>query len=187
MKNVLSRRWTALLTGAGLICSLAAIGCSEKTEQPDCVPQKPSAPAQAAGVERTAVAKIPVDKEKADWCRACVLGPHGYASCQRVYAAAEGELRDDVRARAKKQACDDAGFKPGECQDKNVIALLCKGDPPPPNATEPGKALQMLFYGKKPGGGQAGPAAQDPKEASPRGPAPQAPDAPSKAAPPPPV
>jgi hypothetical protein len=136
---------TACATGLIGVCWA---GCSGESKDPDCV-DPPKQAAEPEGkptkVERFGLGRAgDEDKEKKDWCRACVMSKVGYASCQKVYADEPGEARDALRARARAKACSDAKFPKDQCPDSAVISLLCKGDPPPAGTTNPGTALQNL-------------------------------------------
>ncbi len=138
--------------GIAMLASLAlllAAGCSSQKKAQECEDQPKRV------VESTELGKVGVTafKDKrdpdTDRCVACVMSPAKYATCQTVYAKSKDEKRDSIRARAREKACDDAGFKKGECPDSAVISLVCKGEPRPDNATDPGRAIQKLFQGKK--------------------------------------
>lgn len=137
----------------GLVAALAAGGCSSKEKEPDCVPAigAPEAPKPGV-VSRPLVVGDAADKKNNDWCRACVMGPKGYASCQRVYGDTPDEPRDRIRERALKRACADSGYAGEACPAQAVIGQSCKGDPPPPGAMAPGDALQNLYQKLNPGG-----------------------------------
>ena len=146
-------RRVLLLGGAAIALTLAC--SSDKPAAPaDC----PDAAAPAAQVERFNLGRAgedPAEKKDADWCRACVWSDSGFASCQRVYAGSGDEDREALRRRARAKACEDAGYPADACPDSKVIALLCKGDPPPRGTKTPGAALQNL-YKKMTGGEPAG-------------------------------
>ena len=76
-----------------------------------------------------------------DWCRACVVGPHGFMSCQRVSATSKEDTRDDLRQRARIKACMDSGFTKESCPDESVIAIACKDDKPFKDKTAAGKKV----------------------------------------------
>ena len=149
------------LSGGGFTLALIAalaFGCSgEKQTEEECEdpPEKAQQPdAKNTKLERFGLGRAgDEDKQKKDWCRACVMSKVGYASCQKVYADEPGESRDSLKARARDKACKDAKFKTNECPDSAVISLLCKGDPPPAGTPDPGTALQNLHQalsGEKP-------------------------------------
>ncbi len=123
--------------------------CSSEKKEKECV-DPPPAPSKKV-TEMPLPMKSTVDKSKADWCRACVMGPKGWASCMKVYAENEGETRDLLKNRARDKACVDSGYEKDKCPQQSVIALTCKGDAPPKGTTTPGKALQQLFHGGKKG------------------------------------
>lgn len=120
--------------------SLAASACRSQTASPECDTVAP-APVAAPMARRPA--------PNADWCRACVMSPKGFASCQRVYAETTTEPREVVRQRSLDKACLDAGFGKGACPDQAIIAVGCKDDPPAPGTKNAGEALQQLFMGAK--------------------------------------
>jgi hypothetical protein len=136
-------------------------GCSGKGKEADkeCVDPPPEAVAGAkktVTIERFGLGKAgSEDKEKKDWCRACVMAKMGYASCQRVFAETPDEERDSIRARARAKACADAKYPKDACPDQAVINIQCKGEAPPPGTPDPGTALQNLF--EKMGGYDAKP------------------------------
>ncbi len=80
------------------------------------------------------------DQSDKDWCRACVVGPHGFMSCQRV-AAEANESRGELRRKSRDKACEDSGFPKDACPDNKVIAVSCKGDAPPKDKNEAGRAM----------------------------------------------
>jgi hypothetical protein len=138
------------------VCVLAAASvtaaCGGGEEEVDCVPaEKPAPkPEKKAKVVKRVLNPQAMANPDGNWCRACVMGPRGYASCQKVYEQNSDEELASIRRRARTKACLDAGFKDdSSCPDAAIIGLTCKGDPPPPNATDPSTALQQLFYGKK--------------------------------------
>ena len=79
-----------------------------------------------------------------DWCRACVVGPHGFMSCQRVDASS-GESRDSLRQRARVKACLDSGFTEESCPDESVIAIACKDDKPAKDKTAAGRKVMKAL------------------------------------------
>jgi hypothetical protein len=80
-----------------------------------------------------------------DWCRACVVGPHGFMSCQRVNAASKDETREALRGRARIKACLDSGFTEESCPSESVIAIACKGDKPAADKTAAGKKVMKAL------------------------------------------
>ncbi len=118
-------------------------GCGSESGAKDCVPA-PKDAAQKTIVERT---RLKVDKD-GDWCRACVMGLKGYASCQRVYALEDGQERVALRQRALDKACLDAGYEPGKCPVQAVVGVLCKGEKEPEDMPSAAQALQRFYEGK---------------------------------------
>ena len=130
---------------------LAAVlfGCSSTVEEPDCVPDPNAKPIVIEKkYERVGLGKAGKKAlEKHDWCRACVMGKVGFASCQKVYSDEPGEVEDKnlLRGKAREKGCSDAGFKKGECPDSAIISIICKGDPPPAGTKSPSDAVQDLY------------------------------------------
>lgn len=122
------------------------MGCNANKEK-ECVdPPTKSASLKkdedGAGKNSATVAKTAtVAKKDADWCRACVVGPHGYMSCQRKTATNPAETHEQLRERARLAACTDAGFAADKCPKEKVIGLVCKGDPEPKDKREAGTKL----------------------------------------------
>lgn len=118
-KMIESVKRSTFATAACVVVCIASLGtgCSSKSKASECADTETSEPAKAV---------VP-DKSESDWCHACVLGPKGYASCQKVYAVDERESRDSLRKRAKDRACTDAGYKEGECPAGAIGSLVCKG------------------------------------------------------------
>jgi hypothetical protein len=137
-----------------LAVGLCLAACKPESEEPDCVPAEPAKVEKKAKVKKVRRVST-IDKKKADWCRACVMGPKGWASCQVAYGE-PGEDREVVRARSREKACDDAGFEKGKCPDKAVLAIKCKGDQPKATSGDPARALQKAFFPTKKasGGGE---------------------------------
>jgi hypothetical protein len=159
--------WHALAAG---VAALAAAACSSEKAQPDCVPAPASKPAEkGAKYEMTPLGGLDAEKKDNDWCRACVMGPKGYASCQRVYGDTPTEAREVIRVRARDKACADAGFPKDACPASATIGIVCKGDPPPPNAGDPAKILQGMYKQLNPPPAPSAPAGAPPASA----PAPQ--------------
>ena len=130
---------TQLGLRAGLaVVVMICLGCSNKSK--DTTEECATSPeAEKAVPERTVLSK-PANGDL-DWCRACVVGPHGFMSCQRVTADSATESRGALKARARGKACEDSGFKADACPDDKVIAISCKGDAPPKDKTAAGKAM----------------------------------------------
>ena len=134
---------------AGLIVLLAA--CSKKDAELDCVEPEPPATQKKQSVTRKKLGATKgggARKAGADWCRACVFGPKGWASCQVAYAENQGEDRQAIKDRAREKACDDAGFAKGKCPTQAVKAITCKGDKAGAKTKDPAKELQKLFFPK---------------------------------------
>lgn len=144
-----SMTWKGILrrsTPAVVAAALALPACSSEKKEPDCVPAaEPKRLAEGQKIEMTPLQIDSAEKEKLDWCRACIMGPKGYASCQRVYARTPTEPREEVRKRAREKACVDSGFPADACPTTAEIGIVCKGDPPPPNSGDPAKALQNMY------------------------------------------
>lgn len=125
--------------------ALALPSCSSEKKEPDCVPAADAKPEKGQKVEVTPLLVGNQDKKDNDWCRVCIMGPKGYASCQRVYGDTKAEPREPIRERARVKACVDAGFPADACPTTAVIGIVCKGDPPPPNAGNPAAILQDMY------------------------------------------
>jgi hypothetical protein len=126
------------MTWLTLSAVVLAAGCSNKPKdkEAECVtPPK----GEKIVAERTVISAP--DRKDWDWCRACVVGPHGFMSCQRVTADSPNESRGAIRERARAKACEDSGFTKETCPDEKVIAIACKGDEPPKDKTAAGKAM----------------------------------------------
>jgi hypothetical protein len=138
-----------------LVAALAAAlaGCSSEKKEADCVP---AVGGDAAGKAKIVSTPLFVDpqagKKNNDWCRACVMGTKGYASCQRVFGDTPDEPRDKIRERARIKACVDSGYTETNCPAGAIIGQSCKGDPPPPGSMDPGAALQNLYQKLNPDG-----------------------------------
>ncbi len=133
---------------------VVACGSGEPEKEPDCVPDPDAKPVVVEKkIERFGLGKAGA-KELVDhdWCRACVLSRANFASCQKVYSDEKGLLedREPLKQKARDTACDDAGFKKGECPDKAIISIVCKGEKPPEGTMPPGKAVQDLFKALNP-------------------------------------
>jgi hypothetical protein len=157
-----------ILPAAALAVAAGLASCSSEKKEPDCVPAPAADTAKTEKYEMTRLNIDAVGKKDNDWCRACVMGPKRYASCQRVYGDTPTEPRDAIRERARIKACLDSGFPAGICPANATIGITCKGDPPPPGAGNPGKALQDMFNqlnpAPKPGKAADQPADQPAKE-----------------------
>ncbi|MCP4676669.1 MAG: hypothetical protein GY854_14390 [Deltaproteobacteria bacterium] len=147
-----------------LIGFIVLFACSsKKDEAADCVDPPAAQKKQVVTRENLGVTKgAGGRKAGADWCRACVFGPKGWASCQVAYAENEGENRQAVKDRARQKACDDAGFAKGKCPQEAVKAMTCKGDKPGKKSKDPAKELQKLFFPKKGDGEKNMPASPKP-------------------------
>jgi len=152
-----------ILLGASLAAvvtawALALPSCSSEKKEPDCVPAEGAQPANAAKYEMTPLNVENQDKKNNDWCRACVMGPKRFASCQRVYGDTPTEPREAIRERARIKACVDSGFPAGACPAGSTIGIACKGEPPPANAGNPADILQDMYKQMNP------PPKQDPSK-----------------------
>ncbi|MDD5306268.1 MAG: hypothetical protein PHU25_03000 [Deltaproteobacteria bacterium] len=143
-KNKLKAARAALL--AGVLAGAWGLACHKPAEE--CPDPAKGAAGKKARIERRNLGRVGDDDPNADWCRACVMGPKGFASCQRALAESPAETKDVLRAKARDRACKDSGFT-GECPDKAVIGMFCKGDQPPKDGLTPGKALQQIYFGPK--------------------------------------
>ena len=124
--------------------AMFSVACSSDKEK-ECV-DPPGTEGKVQKVTRTHLGtnNRPADPN-ADWCRACVMGPKGWASCQIAYATKMGEDRAQIKERSRQKACLDAGFKKGECPESALKDITCKGDPTPEGADKMGEALQKIF------------------------------------------
>lgn len=117
-------------------------GCNTNKEK-ECV--DPPTPAKSASLNKkedgSKKTSATVPQKDADWCRACVVGPHGFMSCQRKTATDPKETRTQLRERARLAACTDSGFAADQCPKDKVIGLICKGDPEPKDKREAGNKL----------------------------------------------
>lgn len=156
-KRILWRSAAALAAAA-----LALPACSSEKKEPDCVPAADAKPEAGKKYEVTPLVTGDKDKKDNDWCRACIMGPKGYASCQRVYGDTPAEPREKVRARARAKACVDSGFPADACPETATIGIVCKGEPPPPNAGDPAKILQGMYQQLNPPPAKAGSAGAPP-------------------------
>lgn len=117
-------------------------GCQKEAPPEECVD---------SGKAPMVIEKTPLrlkQKKSDDFCQACVMAKAGFASCQRVWKL-KGEERAALKTRAKKKACEDAGYTLETCPEKALISNICKGDPPPPGTTSAGKALQNFTVKSK--------------------------------------
>ena len=128
------------------VCGVLA-GCKVKKNEECVEPVKEAAGAKdnageanASGASAAASVKKIAD-EDADWCRACVVGPHGFMSCQRRSATDPSETLESLREKARVAACTDSGFSADACPKDKVIGLVCKGDPEPKDKREAGTKL----------------------------------------------
>jgi hypothetical protein len=121
------------------VCGIL-VGCKVKKEQ-ECVDPPEVAAAKAKSGTTTEAAKQTVIDKDADWCRACVVGPHGFMSCQRKSATSSSDTKDVLRERARIAACTDSGFTADNCPKDKIIGLVCKGDPEPKDKRAAGNAL----------------------------------------------
>jgi hypothetical protein len=137
------------VAGLALAALLPLLSCSPSSDRTaaDCGTAGAKGEAQApVRLERFGLGRVGDDDNRdKDWCRACVWSKVGFASCQRVYAAKDGEEQEAIRARARAKACTDAGWPADACPADKLISLLCKGDGPAAGTKEPGAALQDLY------------------------------------------
>jgi hypothetical protein len=146
--------WAGIERVASFVALAAALAaCSQDKKATDCVPAVGAAAAtQPKVTSRRLFVDDQAGKKDNDWCRACVMGTKGYASCQRVYGDTPTEARDAIKERARVKACVDTGYTATACPASATIGIVCKGDPPPPGATDPGAALQNLYRSLNPNG-----------------------------------
>lgn len=127
---------------------VGVIGCGQGNAEQECVP----ADTAAAKVNKISRTQIRIDDSKeranANWCRSCILGPKGWASCQVAWDATNEEAREALEARARDLACKDAGFGAGQCPPAPNFNTRCKGDKIPEGSVTPGKALQNIYLKK---------------------------------------
>ena len=116
------------------IILLLLAACEVKKEAPECPAEEPEA--------NTTVLKK--SHRHGDWCRACVMGQQ-WASCQTVRAESESDGRAVLKARALERACNDAGYKKGDCPEAAIISRICKGDDKPGDSAS-AEALQRVFF-----------------------------------------
>jgi len=138
-----------LITALVFVMTQLLAGCGTREEEPDCVTDPNAKPVVIEKkVETFGLGKVG-DKEKRnnDWCRACVMSRANFASCQRVYADAPGDVEDKapLKKKALDKACADAGYKTGECPDSALISMMCKGEKPPEGTKGAAEAVQDLF------------------------------------------
>jgi hypothetical protein len=132
-----------------MVCVLSVFnGCKSKKEgsDEDCVdPPNASvtkeATAASADGKSAPQNKVVMSDKDVNWCRACVMGPHGFMSCQRVSQSTTTETMEQLRDRARIAACKDSGFTETNCPPDKVISVACKGDPPPKDKRAAGEAL----------------------------------------------
>lgn len=130
-----------------LALALALAGC-EKKEEVKCEDLKPATqqPKPKKSLEPLSMLAAGNRDPSSDWCRTCVMGPKGWASCQTVYAENKEESRDAIKVRSREKACDDAGFAKGQCPDKAVLGVTCKGDKAPAGNDRAVKGMQAVFF-----------------------------------------
>jgi len=148
-------RTKATLFRAVYCAALASFlaSCSSDEKEPDCVPAPVADSAKKPKIVSTPLfIDDQAGKKDNDWCRACVMGNKGYASCQRIYGDTPTEARDAIKERARIKACVDSGYTAENCPPTAMIGMVCKGDPPPANAPAPGAILQDLYRSLNPGG-----------------------------------
>lgn len=140
-------RWTIVFVVSSSIF-MWVIGCSSKKETPECVEataasstDNPAKEKQGSTEKRAAGAAAVNIEFRGDWCRACVLGPNGYMSCQTARASSSTETREQIKKKSIEQACEDSGFPKENCPGNAVISVSCLGDPPPKDKAAAGRAL----------------------------------------------
>ena len=148
---------SSLVCFAGCVSFVALVfsfGCKGESKEPECVePPQQQGESISKKVTQTRINVKEPDPEKLDkdWCRTCVMGPRGWASCQVVFAETDGESRENIQQRARQKACLDSGFAEGTCPENAVVAMSCKGDKTTDTRGNPAKALQQVFFGKQKG------------------------------------
>jgi len=133
----MKREKMGLWAGLAVVLMVTA-GCSNRSKKSTEACTDP--PKGERVVSERTVISTP-KRDDLDWCRACVVGPHGFMSCQRVVAESAGESRGSLMGKARDKACEDSGFKKEACPDDKVIAVSCKGDAPPKDKSAAGKAM----------------------------------------------
>lgn len=129
--------------------TLAPVGCNTQKSEPECIEPPKSNPQKVVVQRRLPIQPPDPEKQKRDWCRTCVMGPEGWASCQVAFGETDDEPRDLIKKRSRERACLDSGFKEGECPDNRVVAVTCKGEETPKGHDETAKALQKAFFSKR--------------------------------------
>jgi hypothetical protein len=121
-----------------------ASACGKRPDAENCEEPKTAADDSkeaASSVQAKAPTPIRMNPKDVMWCRSCVVGPHGFMSCQSVTQSNLSETVDELRDRARIAACVDSGFTKDNCPASGVISVVCKGDPPPADKTAAGKAM----------------------------------------------
>jgi hypothetical protein len=129
--------------GVILVVALACSRQNKEEEACDTAPDKVQAAAKPQTAEKEKRMRVPAPSD-ADWCRACVVGPHGFMSCQRVNGS-YGESLNSLRERARIKACLDSGFTEASCPSESVIAISCKDDKPAKDKTAAGKKVMQAL------------------------------------------
>ena len=141
---------------AAVAAALVLPACSSEKKEPDCVPAADTKAQAGKKYEVTPLLTENMGKKDNDWCRACIMGPKAFASCQRVYGDTKTEPREKIRERARAKACVDSGFPADACPVSATIGIVCKGDPPPANSGDPAKILQDMYQQMNPPPAKAG-------------------------------
>lgn len=152
--NFISNKMLKTVWIFSLVC-LGGLGCSlgQSGEQPDCIEDTSQKPI-IKKIERTRLNNITnvatkEDLKNKEWCHACVMGPHKFASCQRIFETHKGESKEAIRERAIDAACKDAGFEK-DCPKSALKAIVCRGDKKPPSELTPGQSVQKMFMDLNP-------------------------------------
>lgn len=124
-----------------VVAVLFLFGC--KQEEPECIP---SGKKNIVEVEKSPLPKIKTKKKQKDldYCKACVRSATGFFSCQTAWEKT-GEKRVAIKERAKAKACQDAGYKEGECPSSAVLLQQCKGDEKTMKPTKLTNAMKNLL------------------------------------------
>ena len=122
----------------GIGCKVGKDADKECVDPPEAVAAKGTkSPSEGKASEK----KVVMSEDDVNWCRACVVGPHGFMSCQRVNQSNTAETEEQLREKARIAACTDSGFTETNCPPDKVISVACKGDPPPKDKRAAGEAL----------------------------------------------
>lgn len=126
-----------------ILTTMGLFGCKIQKDEKECVDPPNTVVSQTASTSAgdKEKKKLVVDKNDVNWCRACVVGPHGFMSCQRVDQSNTGETDKELREKSRLKACTDSGFTETNCPPDKVISVVCKTDPPPKDKRAAGEAL----------------------------------------------